>query len=128
MRSREDLEAYLLRSGLAHDEVPGKDMWIVRHGGERVVINVADELVLFRLKVLDLSDVRRKDELFRLLLEYNATEMIHGAYGISGNAVVLTCMLRLENLDYNEFQGTIDDFSVALTKHYETLSRFRNAA
>jgi hypothetical protein len=128
MRSREDIEAYLLRLGLPYDEVSGKDMWIVRDASrnEWIVVSLAEELVLFRVKVLDLENAKKKDELFRLLLEINANEMIHGAYGIAGGAVVLTCTLRIENLDYSEFQGTIDDFSVALTKHYETLSRFRD--
>ncbi len=51
-----------------------------------------------------------------------------GAYGVADGAVVLTAALRVENLDYNEFQGTIDDFSLALTRHYETLAAFREAA
>lgn len=130
MRSREDLESYLLRSHLAFEEVAGKDMWVVRDPswGENIVISLGGPLVLFRVKVLELASVVQRDALFEQLLRFNASDMVHGAYGIADDAVVLTCALRLENLDYNEFQGTIDDFSIALSKHYDTLAAFRTAA
>ena len=36
----------------------------------------------------------------------------------------MTGTLRMENLDYNEFQGTFDDFSLALSNHLDTLRGF----
>ncbi len=130
MRTREDIESYLIRSQLSYEEVDGRDMWLVHDAGsgEAIVLSLAGPLILFRVKVLDLGQVREKDRLFEKLLELNASEMVHGAYGVSDGAVVLTCTLRLEHLDYSEFQGTIDDFSVALTNHYATLAGFRSAA
>lgn len=129
MRTREDIESYLMRSGLHYREVE-EDMWVVHESAssENIVVRMAGPLVLFRVKVLELGTVRRKNELFQKLLELNAEDMVHGAYGIANDAVVLTCALRLENLDYSEVQGTIDDFSLALTNHYETLASFRDAA
>lgn len=129
MRTREDIEAYLLRSGLPHEEVEA-DMWLVHDpgSGERIVVRLADEMVLFRVKVMELEGVRQKEKLFARLLELNASEMLHGSYGLSDGAVVLTCVLRLASLDYEELQGTIDDFSLALTNHYEMLASFRDAA
>jgi hypothetical protein len=130
MRTREDIESYLIRSQLAYDEVDGREMWLLHDAGsgESIVVSLAGPLVLFRVKVLDLAEVRNRERLFEKLLELNASEMVHGAYGVSDGAVVLTCTLRLEHLDYSEFQGTIDDFSVALTNHYSTLASFRSAA
>ncbi len=128
MRTREDVDSYLLRTGLPYQEIE-EGMWIVRDSdaGENVVIRIAGPLVLFRAKVLGLEAITRREELFHRLLELNASEMVHGAYGITDDAVVLTHTLRLENLDYNELQGTIDDFSLAVTNHYETLAAFRTA-
>lgn len=128
MRSREDLEAYLLRSARPFLEVES-NTWLVRehddpHGD--VVVKLENDLVFFRSKVLDLSTVKRPEELFRRLLELNASDMFHGAYGLTENAVVLTSALRLENLDYNELQGTLDDFSLALSNHRDTLQLFAN--
>jgi len=126
MRTREDLEAYLSRSGLPYEEVE-TDMWVVHDTSstENIVVILAGPLVVFRLKILETSQIKDAPKLHEKLLEFNAQEMVHGAYGIIDGAVVLTCSLRLENLDYNEFQGTIDDFSLALTNHFETLSAFR---
>lgn len=129
MRTREDIEAYLMRSELPHQEVQ-EAMWLVDDAasGERIVIRLVDEMVLFRLKVMELDQVQERESLYQRLLELNASEMVHGAYGIADGSVVLTCVLRLQSLDYEEFQGTIDDFSLALTNHYEALARFRGAA
>jgi hypothetical protein len=129
MRTREDIEAYLLRSGLPHSEVE-ESTWLVDDpaSGERIVLRLVEGMALFRVKVMELDQVRDREKLYARLLELNAAEMLHGAYGIADGSVVLTCVLRLASLDYDEFQGTIDDFSLALTNHYEALAKFRDAA
>jgi hypothetical protein len=129
MRTREDIESYLMRSGQNYEEV-GEEMWVIHDEstGENVVVRLSGPLALFRVKVLELGRISRREELFQRLLELNVSDMVHGSYGIADDAVVLTCALRLENLDYNEFQGTIDDFSLALSNHYPMLASFRDAA
>ena len=131
MRTREDIEAYIIRSGLSYKELR-EETWILHEpdSTENIVVTIAGPLVVFRLKVLALDTVAdgKSEGLFAKLLEYNAQEMVHGAYGIANGAIVLTCSLPVENLDYNEFQGTVDDFSLALSNHYETLATFRGAA
>ena len=47
--------------------------------------------------------------------------MVHGAYGIAGDDLLMIATLRLEHLDFNEFSGTLDDFSIALTNHHPKL-------
>ncbi|MGB5702915.1 MAG: CesT family type III secretion system chaperone [Polyangiales bacterium] len=129
MRSREDIESYLARAEVQY-EVLGEDgMWLVRDGslGENIAIKSAGPLLLFRVKVLELSEVGDRADLFEELLKLNATDLVHGSYGISENAVVLTCTLEIENLDYNELQAVLDDFSLALANHYEKLTKFRVA-
>ena len=130
MPTREDIESYLIRSQLPHEEVSPDGIWVLNDPGvgEKIVVSLAGPLLLFRIKVLDLDEVTDEPALFRELLLLNASDLVHGAYGISDDAVVLTCALQIENLDYNEFQGTIDDFSLAMTKHYERLAKFRKAA
>ena len=128
MRTREDVESYLMRSGQPYEEVQ-PDTWVVCDPatGENIVVRLAGPLVVFRTKMLTLEKVSRRADLFQKLLELNASEMVHGAYGLSDGAVVLTCSLRLENLDYNELSGTLDDFSLAMTNHYQTLAGYRDA-
>ena len=45
-------------------------------------------MLVFRVKVMELPKHHR-EELYRTLLELNATEMMHGAYGIEGARVIL---------------------------------------
>ena len=104
-------------------------MWLVRDRswGEHIAIKAAGPLLLFRVKVLELHEVEDKASLYEELLVLNATDLVHGSYGISEGAVVLTCTLEIENLDYNELQAVLDDLSLALANHYEKLTRFRVA-
>ena len=135
MRTREDIESYLLRSNLSFQNVgesepDDNNMWLVRDtsSGENIVLSLSGPILLFRVKVMELQEVDKPAELFQRLLELNATDMVHGAYGIADGSIVLTANLPLQNLDYNEFQGTVDDLTMALTNHYETLTGFRAAA
>ena len=50
--------------------------------------------------------------------------MVHGAFGLEGDAVVIVHALELENLDFNEFQAVIDDMSMAVAKHQPSLAHF----
>ena len=129
MRSRDDIESYLARAEVPYEEVGEDGMWLVHDSslGENIAIQAAGPLLLFRVKVLELREVDDKAALYEELLTLNTSDLVHGAYGISDGAVVLTCTLQIENLDYNELQGVLDDFSLALANHYEKLSKFRVA-
>ena len=132
MRTRDDIEAFLSRSGHPHKEV-ADDTWLVTDPSddrEQVIVRLVEGLVIFRLKVLslDVIDASRKEQFCEALLRLNGEDMVHGAYGFLGEDLVMTATLRLENLDFNEFSGTLDDFSVALTKHYPQLREFAAAA
>ena len=104
MKSAEDIESYLLRmgcrtSGRARD-LGGQD-WTARQLGR---LAWPGPVVAFRVKVMDLPADGR-EELYRTLLALNTTEMVHGAFGLEGDAVVIVHALELENLDFNEFQA-----------------------
>jgi hypothetical protein len=89
-----------------------------------VVVTLAGPVVVFRVKIMDVPRHHRED-LFRTLLELNATEMMHGAYGVEGDAVVISDALQVENLDYNEFAATVDDITLAVSSHHGRLARYR---
>jgi len=125
MRTRDDIEAFLSRSGHPHKEL-AEDTWLVTDpsdAGENIVVRISEGLVVFRLKVLELDKVRgeTREQFFAELLRLNGEDMVHGAYGISEDNVIMIATLRMENLDFNEFSGTLDDFSVALSDHYPKL-------
>jgi hypothetical protein len=125
MKSAEDIESYLLTANLAYETIkPG--IWLVQVGeAGRLAMSIAGPVLAFRLKVMDLPKTGR-EELFRKLLELNTTEMVHGAFGLEGEAIVLVDALELENLDFNELQAVIDDMSMAVTKQHATLARFHD--
>ena len=129
MRSREDIESYLVRAEVPFEVVGDDGLWLVRDSslGENIAIKATGPLLLFRVKVLELAEVENEAALFKELLMLNATDLVHGSYGISESSVVLTCTLEVENLDYNELQAVLDDFSLALANHYEKLTKFRVA-
>jgi hypothetical protein len=132
MRTREDIEAYLSRSGHPHREV-AHDMWLVTDPSdahEHIVVRMADEMVLFRLKVLELDRLEptKREAFFEQVLRLNATDMMHGAYGIADGDLIITATLRLEYMDFNEFSGALDDFIVAVTNHYPKLREYIRTA
>ena len=128
MKTAADVQAYLMKMELPYEE-PRENTWMVTglDGLDNLVITLAGPVLVFRVKVLDIPKQHR-EELFRTLLELNATEMMHGAYGIEGESVVIMDALQLENLDYNEFAATVDDITLAVASHHGRLAKFREAA
>ena len=110
-------------------EEPRENTWMVSglDGLDNLIITLAGPVLVFRVKVMGIPAAHR-EELFRTLLELNATEMMHGAYGIEGESVVIMDALQLENLDYNEFAATVDDITLAVASHHGRLAKFREAA
>ena len=129
MVTREDVESFLLRMELDLEEVE-TGMWVVhaQDEGARMVVHYSPPLVVLRTKVLDVpaGDVQRCTDLYRRLLELNATDLVHGAYGIEEDDIILSDSLELENLDFNEFQASVDSMQLAVASHLESLSPFRN--
>jgi hypothetical protein len=126
MKTAEDIESYLIQMEAQYEAV-GDGVWVVKDMGPELVLSIADSVLVFRMKVLDTGVVLapKLEQLFRKLLELNAEEMLHGAYGLEPRgAVVVTDALQLENLDFNEFQATLEDIGMAVSNHYPTLSKY----
>jgi hypothetical protein len=123
MKGAEDVESFLIQMEAQYEPI-GENVWMVRGSGPDVVLSIAGPVVVFRVKVLGVDRVAsdKRERLFQTLLELNAGEMLHGSYGLEGNSVVATSALQLENLDFNEFQASMDDLGLAVSNHYPTLS------
>ena len=63
----------------------------------------------------------------RRLLQLNATDLVHGSYGIERDSIVLTEALELAHLDYDEFLASYEGMTLALTAHLRELSTYREA-
>ncbi|HEX2208944.1 MAG TPA: hypothetical protein VHG93_14800 [Longimicrobium sp.] len=130
MVTREDVVNFLNRMELEFEEVED-GMWLAYPGGENgetpVVISYAAPLLVFRMKVLDVPrDGDKCAQLYRRLLEANASDLVHASYGLEEDDVILTESLELENLDFNEFQATVDSFGMAMATQMESLAAFRD--
>ena len=123
MKTAEDIESYLLRVGLPYEQVrPG--IWVLKvEHSDNFVVSMAGPVLVFRVKVMDLP-LADREALYRALLGLNTSEMVHGAFGLEGDAVVIVHALDLENLDFNEFQAVIEDVTLAISRHYPVLSRW----
>lgn len=120
------IERYLIDLKLTYREI-GDGMWMVEDEGrglEGVVVMRADPLAVIRVVVMPAPKERRL-ELFTKLLELNAKDVLHGAYALEGNDVVLVDTLELETMDLGDFQAALDAIGLALTQHYPILSNFR---
>ncbi|HJR40799.1 MAG TPA: hypothetical protein VJ812_01855 [Gemmatimonadaceae bacterium] len=133
MVTKEELETFLDRlttEGASYREIQS-GMWLVKPGGELdadVVVHHSPPVVLLRMKVMDLpKDERARGELARRLLELNASELVHGSYGIEGDAVVLTEAMELSHLDYEEFLAAFESMTLALASHLRELAPYREA-
>jgi hypothetical protein len=123
MATRDDIEHYLIQMEHPFESVEAH-MWVIRNTANAVV-TYEPPLVIFRMKLMEVPQKRRED-FFKLLLELNATHMIHGAYGIEDNNVVLIDTLQSEHLDFNEFQATLEALLLASTQDYPKLKAFRD--
>ena len=128
MKTKEDIESYLAQMALPYEEV-GDGMWLTGAKGdaERIVVKYQPPVLVCRVNVMDVPKAQ-KEELFQTVLTLNASEMMHGAYGLEGGKIVISDALQLENLDFNEFQATIDDITLAVADHYSRLAKFHEAA
>ena len=93
-------------------------------GLENVVVMLADPVVIIRVKVMAVPAARR-EQFFEQLLRLNQSDMIHGAYALEGDDVILLNTLVRETLDLEEFQATLDAIGLALAQHYRMLAKYR---
>jgi len=129
MVTREDLESFFIRMDVEYEEVE-KGMYLVRGrtAGLPMVVHHADALLLIRMKVMDLPDLGDNAlDLYRTLLELNATDMVHGAYGIEDDELILSDTLELETLDFLELQASMESMELAASGHMERIRALAGA-
>ena len=120
--TRQRIESFLRTLGLSFDELDS-DTWVINdeeRGVENLIVVHEDPVIIFRLKVTDLSPGDHC-ALYAELLRLNGTDLLHGAYALEGDSVVLMNTLLSETIDIEEFQATLDAISLSVAEHYERL-------
>jgi hypothetical protein len=123
MVSREDLESFLIRMDLDYREVePGMFLVQGRNSGLAMVVHHAESVLLIRLKLMDMPEPQdAKVELYRTLLELNASDVVHGAYGIEDGELIISDTLELETLDFHELRASMESIELAAMSHMERI-------
>ncbi|MDT8436955.1 MAG: hypothetical protein RRA92_09385 [Gemmatimonadota bacterium] len=127
MISREDLESFLIRTEMDCEEI-GENLWIVdpesgeSSGSPPVAVSYSPPLVVLRSNMgAAPEEGEARLALFESLLRLNASDLVHGAYGLEGGEVILTDALEIENLDYSEFLASLESLALAVTSHRHEL-------
>ncbi|MDR1836942.1 MAG: YbjN domain-containing protein, partial [Treponema sp.] len=117
------IEQYLIDLMLTYRQIDA-NLWLLEddeHSLQGVVVMQAEPLVIVRAEVIDVPK-NNTLELFTKLLELNAADIIHGAYALDKDKIVLIDTLHYETMSYEDFRAVLDSFSLALSDHYPILS------
>ena len=120
------IEQFLIDLKCNYQEIR-PNFWLLddkEHGLEGIAVMYDDPLVIIEVQVMD-APKKNREEFFTKLLELNASDMVHGAYGLEGEKVVITDTREYETLSYDDFRQILDAISLVLSQHYSVLSGFR---
>ncbi|MEN8375808.1 MAG: hypothetical protein ABFS34_10205 [Gemmatimonadota bacterium] len=130
--TRDDFESYMIRMGIDYEEVED-GLWLIEptNGAPSVVVNWSPPVALLRLKVMHLPEAMSDMDLaplFRQLLEFNATDIVHGSYGIEEGDIILSDALELETLDFEELRNSYESMVFAASSHTPVIAGLTGAA
>jgi hypothetical protein len=121
------IEQYLIDLMYTYQQVEN-NLWLIddeEHRLSGVAVMLTEPLVIVRVVVMD-DPKKNSLEFYARLLEFNARELVHGAYALEDGKVVLIDTLEYDTMDYGDFRAVLDAFSLALTQHYPVLSKYRD--
>jgi len=127
MNAKEKLEGYFIKLGLTYQQI-AENTWVVTDddaGVHQVVVMVDDPIVVLRVTVMALPS-KNREAFFETVLRMNATDLVHIAYAVEGEHLILSNSFLLETLDLEEIQAAVDEVGLALIQHYSILSKYRN--
>lgn len=121
------VESYLMDLDIAYQEVSDGTFYIddAGKGLPGVTVSLQEPIVVIRATVMALPQTS-SPALLEQLLRLNAEDMVHGAYGLQGQDVVLVDTLEYDTMDKAEFEASLDSIGLALARHYGLLGAFRN--
>lgn len=128
MTIKEKIQGYLRKLELDFEEV-GDNTWLIRDdeaGLNHVIVYAEEPLVIIRVKVMGVPS-KNREHLFEDLLRLNGEDLVHGAYALEGDNVILLDTLEHESMDLEEFQASLDAVGLALAQHYPLLAKYMNS-
>jgi hypothetical protein len=122
------VEAYLISLGVSYEE-PQPGTWLVEDPGKGlpgIVVSLAEPVVILTAKAMRVPS-KDREAFFHQLLKLNYSGLLHGAYAIDGDDVVIMDTLVYDTMDKEEFEASLDAIGFALSEHYPLLSRYMEA-
>ncbi|MDF3066471.1 MAG: hypothetical protein K0R38_2072 [Polyangiaceae bacterium] len=123
IRTSDDLEAQLGRLERRYERTPD-GTFIVAIGPNQppaALLLVPPVLVVQVAIGPAPSDLAVAAPVYKKLLELNASTLLHSAFGLENDQIVLAAALELDNLDLNELEAVLADIDVALSEHVPVL-------
>jgi hypothetical protein len=123
IKTSDDLEAQLGRLGRRYERNPdGTFVLSIGANQPPVALVLVPPVLVVQVAV---GPAPKNDaiaaKMFKKLLELNASALLHTAYGLEGEQIVLAAALELDNLDLNELEAVLADIDVALSEHVPVL-------
>jgi len=122
--SLEDIEGYLQKLERRFEKLEdGTLLVFMGTGRPPVAVRVAPPLLVLQVGITaaPAGDTDRHGALYRRLLELNANELVHAAYGIEKDRIVLAAALDIDHLGFSELEAVLADMDMALANHVPEL-------
>ncbi len=120
----EHVKGFVVDMGYAIAEEDPEEQLVVINNEEKgiknLVIDCEDPIVV--LEQIIMKTPKNPGDLYKRLLQMNRT-LVHGAFVLdeTEETILFRDTLRLENLDRNELEGSIEALSLALAENAEEL-------
>lgn len=108
------------------NEIPAEELVIVddeENGIKNLYIDCEDPIIVFEQVIMNVP--KEPGDFYKRLLQMNRT-LVHGAFVMDddGQKILFRDTLQLENLDRNEFEGSIKALSLALFENMDELLEY----
>jgi hypothetical protein len=123
IRTSDDLEAQLVRLGRRYER-HADGTFVLALGANQppaALLLVPPVLVVQVAIGAAPKDLVAAAPVYKKLLELNASALLHSAFGLENEQIVLAAALELESLDLNELEAVLADIDVALGEHVPLL-------
>ena len=123
----ETVKTFLLDLGYAiTDEDEAQELVVVKdeeNGINNLIVDCEDPILILEQMIVPVPS--QPGNMFQRLLQMNRT-LVHGAFVVDedGKMVLFRDTLRLENLDLNELEGSIEALSLSLAENANELLAF----
>jgi hypothetical protein len=92
-------------------------------GVKNMILGIAPPILIMEQYIFKINN--KNEEVFKSLLQKNR-DMVHGAFVLdeSGTKVIFRDTLQIENLDFNELEGTLNSLSLLMSEYSDHIIKF----